>query len=238
MKLLTSLEHKKSLEEEEQKERDKKNEIAQSITENISKLNSILYETENKRNKILAEYKAFRESIEADRENILKEIKALEITRENALIPLIQKEKDLITREESILSRESECIHTEKRIKEDLINISNLTHKLEVTRKDLQEIEVHVKNIESKILSEKKLFEDYRREENKNINQRLHILNQKEEVLKNKESILLQKENALATLFQEQLEIAQDNRNERRHIESQQQTLRVAFEEARKKRII
>jgi hypothetical protein len=66
----------------------------------------------------------------------------------------------------------------------------------------------------------------------------LHILNQKEEVLKNKESILLQKENALATLFQEQLEIAQDNRNERRHIESQQQTLRVAFEEARKKRII
>ncbi len=203
----------------------------------IKKMNKLNSEKEEKKREIEQEFLNFSEEVKRKRTKLEREVSSLESRRKDALKPIkalkLEAENRLkgIERQEETLEEErTELDNTRKQLvdkKEDLLDRKQLLDERE--KAIVPKEQSNSLRAEFLKKSEDKLAEKWNDFNKKSTNKNSGFILRENRVSAREKALVIKKE----SLDNQEKEL----RKERLHIHSQQQTLKLAFDEARRKRL-
>lgn len=205
-------------------------------------LSTVITETEDKRHELQREFDAFVVSIALKKDKLLAEVGILEKQKEVAMEPLDDLEDDLYRRqsEQDILQKEIEKEHKHLQGEWDDLTTErdNVAEKEGEVREENVKLDKREKNLvpdEMRITRQREKFDLHTMKEMKLINEANKVLDKRKKVadVRDIENERFRQELALKEKL---LKAREDGvKKDRKHLESQQQSLRAAYEITRSK---
>lgn len=238
MQLLPQAKVKELKHDERETEVFRKLRVSKTIAKEEKEIAEIVKNFEPEKRKKQKEFQEFHQHIEKRKSQLLGEIMALETKRDNAMQPYYElkfaaKEAMKVVQEtEAAVRAEAKRVNTlhttlkavEEEQKQKAELLSEKEQKIARMEIDAIEREAKLEKEEALFVEKKKDFEDLSSRRESELDVKDRDLKAREATLEAKEENLVTREQVLA--------------NDRKHFASQQATLTLAFEEARKKGIL